>query len=377
MEEVVQYIDQKGVRVLFRELMEQICMHRPENVHSFIITYIQEHHAQDLEANKMVKYEDSDHEIVDDDDDDGVADMPVRAAPARGIRRAAVSAESVNPNELKGKKKKIVEKSSEDREHIREQLHKNFMFSSLDEDAANDLINAIVEMKFVAGDAVVKQGDDGEYFYIIQEGEAHIFVTKDGTEIKVMECGAGGSFGELALMYNAPRAATVKAVTDLRCWAVDRQTFKLTLMESTIKKRERYERFLASVPILDTLYNYEKLTIADALVSQQFKAGDVVTQEGEKGDNFYIIEKGSVTYSQKNHDGQQEIVGRGKEGDYFGEIALLTNKPRAATVTCSGDCSFLVLERKTFVRVMGPLDTMLKRNIGQYKTWLELKSGAS
>ncbi len=54
----------------------------------------------------------------------------------------------------------------------------------------------------------------------------------------------------------------------------------------------------------------------------------------------------------------------------------MTNKPRAATVTCSSDCSFLVLDRKTFVRVMGPLDNMLQRNIGKYKTWMELKAEA-
>eukprot|EP00301_Raphidiophrys_heterophryoidea_P008935 c13230_g1_i1.p1 GENE.c13230_g1_i1~~c13230_g1_i1.p1 ORF type:complete len:412 (-),score=92.89 c13230_g1_i1:350-1585(-) len=380
MDEVLEYIEHKNVRAVFKELMEQVCLHKPDNVYTFIVSYIQDHHSQSM-VEKLVKYEDSDNDMGDDDEtQDAVGDLPerqVHAEPVGRRRRSAVSAESVSPDELKNKAKKIIAKSDQDRSSIRERLRKNFLFSSLDDDAAGDIVNAIVEMKFTAGDVVVRQGDDGDFFYIIEEGSTHIFVSKDGVEKKVMECGSGDSFGELALMYNAPRAATVKAVTDLRCWAVDRQTFKLTLMESTLKKRDRYEKFLDSVPILDTLYKYEKLTIADALLPQQFKEGDVVTREGDSGENFYIIEKGTVDYTQKNHDGQQEIVGRGKEGDYFGEIALLTNKPRAATVTCTTDCIFLALDRKTFVRVMGPLDNILKRNIGKYKSWVELKQADS
>jgi len=355
-------------------------MHKPENVYTFIVSYIQDHHSQSMVEN-LVKYEDSDNDVGDDDETaDAVSEMQERPAQPEHVgrrRRSAVSAESVSPDELKNKEKKIVEKTDQDRDSIRQRLRKNFLFSSLDEEAANDIINAIVEMKFTAGDVVVQQGDDGDFFYIIEEGSTHIFVKKEGVETKVMECGGGDSFGELALMYNAPRAATVKAVTDLRTWAVDRQTFKLTLMESTIKKRDRYEKFLDSVPILDTLYKYEKLTIADALLPNQFKQGDVITREGDAGDNFYIIERGTVDYTQKNNEGHEELVGHGKEGDYFGEIALLTNKPRAATVTCTSDCIFLALDRKTFVRVMGPLDNILKRNIGKYKSWLELKADSS
>merc|ERR1712224_319875 len=148
----------------------------------------------------------------------------------------------MNPDELKNKPKTVIEKSDTDRKTIWAKLQQNFLFSSLDEDAATDLINAVAEKHFPNGEVIMKQGDDGDYFYIIEEGEAHIFVTKEGVETKVLECGVGDSFGELALMYNAPRAATVKAVSDIRAWAVDRHTFKLTLMESTIKKRERYEK---------------------------------------------------------------------------------------------------------------------------------------
>jgi len=245
-----------------------------------------------------------------------------------------------------------------------------------DADASTDLINATEEKNFTEGEVLMKQGDDGDYFYIVEEGEAHIFVMIEGTDTKVKECRSGDFFGELALMYNAPRAATVKAMTALRCWAVERNTFKMTLMESTINKRNRYEQFLDSVPILESLYKYEKLTIADALETKQVSAGEAVVTEGDSGNDFFIIEKGSVEFTQTTDGGEQAVVGAGGQGDYFGEIALLTNQPRKATVRCVDDCSFLVLDRKTFIRVMGPLDDILKRNISKYKSWLEKKEEA-
>lgn len=374
MEELNLYLEEKKVKELFKELMEHICLEKPDNVHSFVVNYIQEKYALKLEST-LVKYEDDDEDDMEEEEDE-VPPMQEqeKPKPVERRRRSAVSAESMNPDNLKNRSKQVIQKSDEDKKTIGDRLQNNFLFASLDEESLNDLVNAITEKSFAANDTVMEQGADGDFFYIVEEGEAHIFVNDGTEEKKVKECGPGDSFGELALMYNAPRAATVKAVSSMRCWAVDRETFKLTLMESTINKRKRYEEFLDKVPILETLYKYEKLTIADALKPKQFTTGDVVMREGEAGDNFYIIEKGSVDYTQKNDEGQDVNVGKGVSGDYFGEMALLTNKPRAATVTCTSDCTFLTLDRKTFVRVMGPLDTMLQRNMGKYKSWIEKRN---
>eukprot|EP00298_Acanthocystis_sp_HF-20_P016792 c21588_g1_i1.p1 GENE.c21588_g1_i1~~c21588_g1_i1.p1 ORF type:complete len:385 (+),score=150.61 c21588_g1_i1:115-1269(+) len=378
MEELSSYLEERKVKDLFRELMEQICLDKPDNVHEFVISFIQEKYGHLLQTS-LVEYEEEEEnegeEEAEQEQDTITEIVEHQRFEAQGERRrrSAVSSESVNPNQLKNKTKKVVEKSEEDKKKIWERVQKNFLFSSLDKEAANDLIDAIFEKNFASGEVIMRQGDDGDYFYIIEEGEAHIFVNKDGNETKVMECKEGQSFGELALMYNAPRAATVKAVTALRCWAVDRQTFKLTLMESTLNKRGRYEKFLESVPILEGLYKYEKLTIADSLVARQYSNNEVVVKQGEEGKDFFIIEKGTVVFTQTNDKGEEVVVGRAKEGDYFGEISLLTHQPRAATAKCTSDCSLLCLDRKTFVRVMGPLDNILKRNFSKYQSWMEKK----
>ena len=99
----------------------------------------------------------------------------------------------------------------------------------------------------------------------------------------------GGSFGELALIYNQPRAATVKAKTDIKLWAIDRDTYRRILMGSTIRKREMYQDALSKVPILKELDKWERFTVADALESVQFEDGDKIIVQGEKGEDFFII----------------------------------------------------------------------------------------
>ena len=76
---------------------------------------------------------------------------------------------------------------------------------------------------------------------------------------------SGEAFGELALLYNAPRAATIIAATDCVLWTLDRETFNNIVKFSAIKKRETYEAFLQSVDILSQIDHYELSQICDAL----------------------------------------------------------------------------------------------------------------
>jgi len=367
MEELHEYLEKKNVREIFKEMMEELVNERPSNVHSFLVNYIQENYADKLE-DVMVEYEDADV-VIEDHPDDIISEKESKEQETKAVgrrRRSAVSAEPMDPESMKNRQKKVIEKSDEDKKRCLDRLSTCFLFAALDKESFHALVDAVDVQSFVAGETLMRQGDDGDFFYVVEEGNAEIFVKmEDGEEKMVKACGPGDSFGELALMYNAPRAATVMAISDLRCWAVDRETFKHTLMESTINKRDRYEKFLDDVPILETLYKYEKLTIADSLKAAEFKKGDVVMKEGEQGDMFYIIESGSVEFSKE--DGGK--MGNATTGGYFGEIALLTNDTRKATVTCTDDCSLLSLDRQTFVRTMGPLGSVLKRNMKLYMNY--------
>ena len=84
--------------------------------------------------------------------------------------------------------------------------------------------------------------------------------------------------------------------------------------------------------------------------------------------DFYLIKAGAVVCTQADALGKQVEVGRFGPGDYFGEIALLTAQTRQATVVAAeGPLKLLTLDRKTFKRVLGPLEDVLRRNMESYK----------
>ena len=86
----------------------------------------------------------------------------------------------------------------------------------------------------------------------------------------------GEAFGELALLYNCPRAATITAVEDSELWSLDRKTFNHIVKDASSKKRQKYEAFLQKVKILETVEPYERQVLCDALVEHEFKAGDFI-----------------------------------------------------------------------------------------------------
>lgn len=101
------------------------------------------------------------------------------------------------------------------------------MFKSLEVAQLEVIVGAMTSVRVQAGDQVIRQGDAGDLFYVVDSGEFEVYVASSaGTDTKVMDVMNGGSFGELALMYGSPRAATVRAVSDGKLWALDRTTFR-------------------------------------------------------------------------------------------------------------------------------------------------------
>ena len=89
----------------------------------------------------------------------------------------------------------------------------------------------------------------------------------------------GESFGELALLYNAPRAASIKAKTDAVCFGLDRDCFNHIVKEAASKKRLRYEAFLKKLALFEGIDPYFATKIADGLTFREVKTGDVILKE--------------------------------------------------------------------------------------------------
>lgn len=169
----------------------------------------------------------------------------------------------------------------------------------------------------------------------------------------------GGTFGELALMYGAPRNATVvSAEPDCTLWALDRVTFRRILMDYTFARRRMYEKFLAEVPLLAPLTEYQRSKIADALESVRFAAGATVIREGDAGEAFYLLEQGEA---EAYKSGLDKPVRRYQKGDYFGELALLNDQPRAASVVCKTKVKVATLGKDGFQRLLGPVEGIMRK----------------
>lgn len=304
-------------------------------------------------------------ESESESDDDGPMLM---IPPYIRDRRPSVSAESMVPSH-QSYVKIVIPKTDEQRRRIEASISNNFLFKNLDEDQHEDVVNAMTEKRFKCNENVIEQGAVGDFFYVVETGTLDVFVAKGGKPAeKVFEYGSGGSFGELALMYNGPRAATVTATSDVVLWALDRVTFRRILMENTSRKRRMYEEFLETVPLLMSLEPYERHKIADALESVYFDDGHIVVRQGDQGDNFFIIESGEATVTKCNDDGVEFAMPGLRPGQYFGELALLNDMPRAATVRAKGRLKCATLGKRAFVRLLGPVVEIIKRTSDNYQT---------
>ncbi|KAJ2696817.1 hypothetical protein H4218_004356 [Coemansia sp. IMI 209128] len=284
-------------------------------------------------------------------------------------RRFSVSAESMNPTTEAEYKKKFVPKTEDQKQRICEALDGNFLFKNMDEDSYRDVIDAMEEKRVACGQSVIVQGGVGDYFYIVERGTFDIYVRRgdeNSTPMLVATVTGGGSFGELALMYNAPRAATVTATSDATLWALDRITFRGLLMERTSRKRRLYERFLETVPLLKSLEPYERQKIADALESVAYADGESIVQQGDPGSDFYLIEQGTVRVYKTDADGVSREYPSLSQGGYFGELALLDDQPRQATLVSCGRTKCARMSKDAFDRLLGPVINIIRREAGNY-----------
>ncbi|RMZ99815.1 cAMP-dependent kinase type I-beta regulatory subunit isoform X1 [Brachionus plicatilis] len=305
---------------------------------------------------------------MNEESEENVTMLPPPKAVGK-LRRGAVSAEPFSEEDATSYVKKVVPKDYKTMAALSKAISKNILFAHLDDNERSDIFDAMFPVVHCAGETIIKQGDEGDNFYIIDSGEVAVYVNNE----LVTNISDGGSFGELALIYGQLRAATVKAKTDVKLWAIDRDTYRRILMGSTIRKRDMYQEFLSKVSILESLDKWERLTVADSLEPVQFEDGQKIVVQGEHGEDFFIIIEGNAAvYQQKNDNEESVEVGRLGPSDYFGEIALLLDRPRAATVIAKGPLKCVKLDRQRFERVLGPVSEILKRNISRYTSFVSL-----
>jgi CRP-like cAMP-binding protein len=181
-----------------------------------------------------------------------------------------------------------------------------------------------------AGDVVIRQGDVGDRFYAIERGRFAVEI--DG--VRQAELGPGDFFGEIALLRDVPRTATVSAVGAGALVSLAREDFVPAVRIELLK----------SLPLFRPLPPPTLGFLASKLRYHELTDGDTVIREGETGDRFYVVGEGRLAV-----EAGGAVRGELGPGDFFGEIALLRDVPRTATVTARENSVVFSLGRDEFV----------------------------
>ena len=334
-----------------------------------------EYHHGNSQSNNNNNSDSNDQSFSSDDSDD-IDESLDHITPTKKlslIPRSAVSAEVYGKYNLKENfKAREIPKKPETVSRIKSRILSSFLFGNLDPKDLDIVIGAMEEKKFTKGQDVIKQGENGDCLYLIESGELDCYKRIQNKEKCVKHYIQGDTFGELALLYNCPRAATVKAVTNVITWCLDRETFNHIVKDAAQKKRERYESFLKTVNILSTIDSYELMQISDALKTATFHEKDYIIREGELGDVFYFLEEGNCVATKTLTPGQPaKVIKDYKKGDYFGERALIKGEPRYANIIAKSPVVKVIsLDRESFKRLLGPIEEILKRNMDKYETFV-------
>jgi cAMP-dependent protein kinase regulator len=270
-------------------------------------------------SNFSKRGDDHDHDSAEDDEPDDL-NAPVYVPPAvisKKGRKTGVSAESMDPSKMKDQMKNItcIVKEPEVHQNLLRVVAKSPLLRALDDEQKDMIVKAFSGPQvFPPGQDIIVQGEIGDVFYLLEEGLVDVYISKGGNpQIKVHTYKPGDAFGELAIMYNAPRAATCRSQTTSKLWALDRVSFKCIVVAAAMQKREIYKGFLQNVPILASLNEMEVMTLADSLAEETYQDGAVICNEGEEGNYLYIIKEG-VAVCYKNVGGIQTEVLRVNPG---------------------------------------------------------------
>ncbi|NXL76301.1 KGP2 kinase, partial [Leptocoma aspasia] len=252
--------------------------------------------------------------------------------------------------------KATVRKDSSEKKLITDALNKNQFLKRLEPHQTRDMVECMYERTFQQGSYVIRQGEPGNHIFVLKEGSLEVFQqNKLLSSIPVWT-----AFGELAILYNCTRTASVKAITNVKTWALDREVFQNIMRVTAQTRQEQYRNFLRSVSLLKNLPEDKLTKIMDCLEVEYYDKGDYVIREGEEGNTFFIIAKGKVIVTQSTTDhSQPQVIKNLHKGDYFGEKALISDDVRSANVIADEyNVECLVIDRETFNQTVGTYEEL-------------------
>lgn len=242
---------------------------------------------------------------------------------------------------------------------LKELLKGTSAFSLLSDDELERFGRHFQMVHYSLGQTVVRAGDESDSFYVVYSGRARVIgASTEGEEVTVGSLTRGNSFGEQGLLSRSPRHFTVRAASDLVVLRLSVEDFDL-LVDQHPNLREYFDKYISDISIR----NFLKLCTVFAPLSPQeirdllgamdvkdYAVNQTIIREGEAGDAFYLLRSGSARVIKESNG--HKVLNVLKAGDSFGELALLTNQPRAATIITDEPSSVFCLKKSEFDRIV-------------------------
>uniref|UniRef100_H3AQF9 Protein kinase cGMP-dependent 3 n=1 Tax=Latimeria chalumnae TaxID=7897 RepID=H3AQF9_LATCH len=222
-------------------------------------------------------------------------------------------------------------------------IRQSDFLNRLDADETSMMVDGLSQREQQKGEYIITEGSEGNTMYIVAEGS--LLVSQANRLLRKLQ--KGDVFGELAILYNCKRTATVTAMTDVKLWCIERQTYRAIMTSKSKRKREQIMGFLKGAKTMKGLSDAQLSKIIDCMEECKFQPNKAIVQEGDEGKTFYIILRGEVRVT-KTISGQQRQIRLLGEGDHFGELALIRKIRRTATCMAVGEVTCISIDKETY-----------------------------
>ena len=237
-------------------------------------------------------------------------------------------------------------------------LRDHFVFANVQSTVMSKLVGAFEKYETEAGTTLITQGElatgADDYFYILLSGCVEFVI--DGRMVGKAEH-AGDSFGELALLYSCPRAATVQCLTDVTVYRIAQKAFRYILQVEREQAQETKMALLSRVPMFAHLKRRELFKLQEFMTPRTFSEGEVLCRKGDPivQNSFVIIQRGTIAVTDLHVAGAKcadTVLG---PGDYAGDAGIISQEQRRlGTATAQSDGLLFALDKAALEAVLGP-----------------------
>lgn len=250
-------------------------------------------------------------------------------------------------------------------EIIEQTLKKLPIFAQLPKTFFPQLEPHLQPVQLQTGETLFRRGDQSTDMFIVMAGQVKVVLPDEhGRELVVDQFGRGKFIGELALLSQQPRTATIIATEPTTLLKLARDTFLQVLetaTETQLDSLEDFQRFMRQhykMQLLKQLDWFAALSaeelaiVANKTETKRFERNEILFHRGDNGDAFYIITHGWVSAYVTSNEGNQIVLNQLGPGEIFGEMALLENKPRSASIIAITPLEVLTLDRHEFMAIL-------------------------